>query len=320
MGMGIISSLLSCAASPSVDVSKEETQINDQTFHAQEQDGQPHSSADEEPSGIALLRRAYPDVTFTVSYDAAAADWKLGIETGTRSGVLYWCDGKLLPEDALEKSDSYWPLMYTYSKEIPDPADFTQEDVERIRAFSSPENRRNGASSPQFFYDLLYDCESRQSLENHIIQVSFLDKKTNIHERLRAPLAKVEAEITAAAKTDGEIKDFIDTLARADSYNWREIRDSGNRSFHSMGIAIDVLPQGWGRKNLYWAWRRDIDPENWMLLPLDRRWMPPLKVIEIFENNGFIWGGKWTIWDNMHFEYRPEVILYSFGDEYNGGA
>ena len=40
-------------------------------------------------------------------------------------------------------------------------------------------------------------------------------------------------------------------------------------------------------------------------------WMPPQKVIEIFEEHGFIWGGKWIIWDNMHFEYRPEVILFN---------
>jgi len=32
-------------------------------------------------------------------------------------------------------------------------------------------------------------------------------------------------------------------------------------------------------------------------------------VIDIFEKEGFIWGGKWTVWDNMHFEYRPELIL-----------
>ncbi|MBQ9624309.1 MAG: M15 family metallopeptidase, partial [Treponema sp.] len=26
---------------------------------------------------------------------------------------------------------------------------------------------------------------------------------------------------------------------------------------------------------------------------------------------GFIWGGYWVIFDNMHFEYHPELI----GDE-----
>ena len=24
-------------------------------------------------------------------------------------------------------------------------------------------------------------------------------------------------------------------------------------------------------------------------------------------SEGFIWGGYWAIWDNMHFEYHPEL-------------
>jgi len=31
--------------------------------------------------------------------------------------------------------------------------------------------------------------------------------------------------------------------------------------------------------------------------------------VEIFENNNFIWGGKWSHFDILHFEYRPEIIL-----------
>ncbi|HPX27614.1 MAG TPA: M15 family metallopeptidase, partial [Treponemataceae bacterium] len=45
--------------------------------------------------------------------------------------------------------------------------------------------------------------------------------------------------------------------------------------------------------------------------PLKLRWIPPEKVISIFEEEGFVWGGKWIIWDNMHFEYRPDILLYS---------
>jgi hypothetical protein len=40
--------------------------------------------------------------------------------------------------------------------------------------------------------------------------------------------------------------------------------------------------------------------------------MPPSVVVEIFEKHGFVWGGKWYHFDNMHFEYRPEII-YSSG-------
>ena len=45
-----------------------------------------------------------------------------------------------------------------------------------------------------------------------------------------------------------------------------------------------------------------------MLIPLKDRWMPPASVVQLFADEGFIWGGNWPIWDNMHFEYRPELV------------
>ena len=188
---------------------------------------------------------------------------------------------------------------------------FTEEDITRIKEFSNPKNRTEGKGTPQFLYNLIYNVETRVSTESHIKRHSFLKKNTNAHDMIHEKLDLVQADILNAAKKDTETKEFLEKLLSADSYAWRVISDSGNRSFHSMGLAIDVLPKGWGQKNLYWAWRRDIDPDNWMKLPLERRWMPSQKVIEIFEKHGFIWGGKWIIWDNMHFEYRPEVILFN---------
>ena len=32
------------------------------------------------------------------------------------------------------------------------------------------------------------------------------------------------------------------------------------------------------------------------------------EIVEIFERHGFIWGGKWSYYDTMHFEYRPELL------------
>jgi len=32
----------------------------------------------------------------------------------------------------------------------------------------------------------------------------------------------------------------------------------------------------------------------------------PQSVVDAFERQGFIWGGKWNHYDTMHFEYRPE--------------
>ena len=34
----------------------------------------------------------------------------------------------------------------------------------------------------------------------------------------------------------------------------------------------------------------------------------PTEIIDIFERRGFIWGGKWSHYDTMHFEYRPELL------------
>jgi hypothetical protein len=31
-------------------------------------------------------------------------------------------------------------------------------------------------------------------------------------------------------------------------------------------------------------------------------------VVQIFEDNGFIWGGKWHHFDTVHFEFRPELV------------
>jgi hypothetical protein len=32
-------------------------------------------------------------------------------------------------------------------------------------------------------------------------------------------------------------------------------------------------------------------------------------VIRAFEEQGFIWGGRWARYDTMHFEYHPELLI-----------
>ena len=268
-----------------------------------------------EPKELDILRRPYPDILFNCVYDETHKDFKIEItrknSRAPQTATLYWADGKMLTLEKLGEKELYWNLMYRYAKDIPDPATFSQEDIQRLRNFSSAENRSKQRGVSLDFFNIVYDSATRQSTEAHIKSVSFLGKYTNAHEWIFEPLVRVENKIRELAKTDSGVKDFVDTLAQVDSYNWREVRDRGSRSFHSYGIAVDVLPRAWGQKNIYWAWRRDIDPDGWMTLPLDQRWMPPSKVIQAFESEGFIWGGKWPIWDNMHFEYHPELIAYT---------
>jgi hypothetical protein len=77
------------------------------------------------------------------------------------------------------------------------------------------------------------------------------------------------------------------------TFAWRKIRGTNRLSMHSFAIAIDVGVPGYAD---FWKWRRSY------------RNRIPLSVVEVFEQHGFIWGGKWKHFDTMHFEYRPELL------------
>lgn len=86
------------------------------------------------------------------------------------------------------------------------------------------------------------------------------------------------------------------------SFNWRRIAGTKRLSAHSFGIAIDLNSKLGG----YWRWSgaKSGDVEEF-------RNRIPEDLVAAFERRGFIWGGKWHHYDGMHFEYRPELILYS---------
>ena len=274
-------------------------------------------SLSSEPVELNIFKRAYPDITFKSEYDGNLKDWKITMiipeKNGSRNVVLYWCNGSMVPYEELKNKDKYWTLLYAYNsrEDLADPADFTPEQIATMKNFGSDDNRKNGAGTPMFFFDAIYDSSTRASLEKHLVYTKFLGKAITIHERIKAPLLRVEERINKLAETDKEVKDFLAGLSKNEAYYWRLIAGTNRKSFHSLGIAIDVQPKYYGGKDVYWSWAKDRDPENWMLTPLSRRWMPPKSVIKIFEDEGFIWGGKWAIWDNMHFEYHPELILNS---------
>ena len=270
---------------------------------------------------LVYFERAYPDITFSRRYDVSSDEWIIKIKVpdtpGDKDGPgktydFYWANGSMLPESEIKNKNNYWSLLYSYQKELADPANFTEEERERIKEFGSAESRKNGAGTPMYFFDALYDSETRRSLEQHIVRISFLGNKTNVHERIKEPLKKVDEKIFALAKTDSEVKAFLDNIKSNDAYQWRIIAGTNRKSFHSLGIAIDILPKSQGGKQIFWSWAKDKYPDTWMLVPLKNRWMPPESVIKAFEEEGFIWGGKWTIYDNMHFEYHPELIEYNF--------
>ena len=272
------------------------------------------------PAEIKEFMSFYPDLEYSAIYDIEVQDWKIDMTAdlffertakpkGKKNAVFYWAEGRMLPKEELSNKDNYWPLRYQYSNTLRDPKTFTQEEIDRIREFSSSENRKNAGGSPMFFFDFLYSAQSRAIIEEHIIRTKFLGKSTRIHERVYDALKRVEKKILECAN-EPEVKLFIDTLKSADAYYWREIAGTSRKSFHSYGIAVDVLPKRLAGRSIYWDWERNRSGDKWMLVPLERRWTPGSKVIKIFEEEGFIWGGYWVIFDNMHFEYHPELIKH----------
>lgn len=69
-------------------------------------------------------------------------------------------------------------------------------------------------------------------------------------------------------------------------FNFRLMRNGRSLSMHSWGCAIDIshLINWYGRK---------YDASKDMM---------PAKVIQIFKNEGWTWGGKWSTADGMHFQ------------------
>lgn len=263
-----------------------------------------------EPSSVKYFRKAYPDYEFHSKYSEKEKDWIITVSKEDRTIEYLWAEGRLLPQDKIADKQKYEKLIYWYPDEVYDPATFTQKNIDYIKKVTSKESRKNSNITPPFFFDFIYESSSQAKVEKHIKSIKFFGLRLNVHERIVEPLKKIEIQIKEAALTDEETAFFVNNLDSTGGYNWRDIYDSGSRSFHSLGIAVDVLPKGWNQKNVYWSWRADWEPDTWMLLPLNRRWTPSQKAIEIFENNGFIWGGKWIVWDQMHFEYRPELMEY----------
>ncbi len=272
------------------------------------------SSAEVDASVIAgeieVIRKAYPDVIFEYSYSPEYSDWEVRVKTGGRISLLYRAGGSYLSEVQMSNRDGYRSFLYNYSGELRDPADFTEEELEWVTRFGSTENRRTGRISSTAFFDAVYDSFTRSDVESHIVNFNFLDRSIMVHEKITGPLRRVESRIRSLAAESDEVDRFVREMGSVSSYAWRQVRDTQGKSFHSMGLAVDILPSDAKGRAIYWNWEKNKGNDLWMLIPLSERWAPPADVVDAFEKEGFTWGGSWPVWDNMHFEYRPELLLW----------
>ncbi|MBV9989970.1 MAG: M15 family metallopeptidase [Alphaproteobacteria bacterium] len=136
------------------------------------------------------------------------------------------------------------------------------------------------------FFDKLYgNCRLARP---DLVAVKWVDGTTVSFARLAAP------ELRAVADEIAELPPAIRRAAApsAGTYNCRAVKDTGRRSMHAYGAAIDLNLHA----SDYWLW----ETGGW-------RNRMPRAIVDIFERHGFIWGGRWDHYDTMHFEYRPEL-------------
>lgn len=175
------------------------------------------------------------------------------------------------------------------------PLDFDLEA--RLAPWFDPGRARNDA----FFRALWFDSEAaaRASLVTVAYPAARGPVRFSVTTRhcVAVQLAAALAEI--AALGPGMDRYFANV---GGSFNWRRISGTNRLSTHSFGIAVDFDTQLGG----YWQWSRQ--PEGAVGTYANRY---PETLVRAMERRGFIWGGKWHHYDGMHFEYRPELILYA---------
>jgi hypothetical protein len=231
---------------------------------------------------------------------------------------FYYAEGRLLPEELRDKVSEYG--IQRFYNTYPAGLDFFSSpppqppvSMRNITSLDGSPNERNPDGRPRIarlhrFYEALWDMSSRQEAAKQMKEVNFLGRKVTVHNGIVNALNLVEQKILKDSETNVQIKQWIDNLGLVDAWNWRNVASSVNRSFHSYGIAIDLLPKNLGSQATYWQWTARNDPE-WWAVPFSKRYQPPEDVIMAFESCGFIWGGKWPFYDTMHFEYHPEVFI-----------
>ncbi|HQG32791.1 MAG TPA: M15 family metallopeptidase [Deltaproteobacteria bacterium] len=237
--------------------------------------------------------RAYPD--FFVAYKGGYLVTKDGGRILFDDGKAKDFDGMIVDtavgDDAFDPEDAlHWD--YPAGEDIPTPEKPPVGDPGRIRPaavfeymYGSTAAERKGAMRDVQWVDTI----GGKPKKIRVTTVNGVDKAlTRVsHEIMNLPDDKKKALEGIVYRVEGPY-----------GYYERPVRDfPGRTSGHAYGIAVDINGDlayfAGGHKGEPYLYRNNV----------------PRFLVEIFEKNGFIWGGRWHSYDAMHFEYRPELLM-----------
>jgi hypothetical protein len=131
--------------------------------------------------------------------------------------------------------------------------------------------------------------------KGEVERVRLFGTRLRVHKRALPAFRKVEARLDEAVRADAKLASWLKKLSG--TFVERNIAGTDRPSSHSYGISIDLDAS----RTHYWRWQKPPAPIAWHNTV-------PQAIVDAFEAEGFIWGGRWYHYDTMHFEYRPELL------------
>ncbi len=232
------------------------------------------------PIGLQKLIAAYPQQHFKAN-----------------ATCLIWSDGDtMVYQDSINNIDKTFQMLLNQ----PDLED--QLSMPYPKGLDYPIPSRNndpGRIRVEAFFLKMYG-QNKEAVRKNLVEIDFLGSKllvTKINS-IDKKLAQIAKELSEYP----ELKKYLENVGG--SFNWRKIAGTDRLSTHSFGMTIDINV----KYSNYWRWAVEDKMEDGKRAITYKNKIP-LKIVQIFEQNGFIWGGKWYHYDTMHFEYRPELLI-----------
>lgn len=259
-----------------------------------------------------IFKKAYPE--HIVGTTESHVTWR----DGTKMPVNVTESGKLIPFDKLGQR--------SHQEKLNDPTLLDQlcmvyyPGCEGLMRAKTVVDYDPGRIRYIPFFKKMYGT-SKEEIEGNLVTVKWLPhvlknfddtpiklkvtKINNVADKVESISAKLEDELT-----DEQIIEYLDNPGG--TFCYRKIAGTDRLSAHSFGMTLDIN----ALKSNYWLW--DLKKEHNLvgdvreedigvhLFPAHRNTVPGI-IVQIFHEEGFIWGGHWYHFDTMHFEHRLEL-------------
>ncbi len=232
------------------------------------------------PTGVRALMKAYPSVV---------KGWKDNSIVFSDGTTLPYDDGKKKTFDqTLDNADIEDMFSIRYDKEQWQPGYL--EDAGRVRN--------------EAFFRKLYG-NSQQAVSSKLVPVKWFGQRLRV-----TSVNGVADSLRAVAAEFAKLPHLHKYLTQASTFYWRKVRGANRLSAHSYGMAVDINTS----HSDYWLWKNPGKSETAKIKYANRI---PKEVVQVFERHGFIWGGRWYHFDTMHFEFRPDLLIFARLSETN---